>query len=144
MSFKAKIEKKYQIKSHVPSAPTKPVTVTCLFKEIEDKAHSTHAPDTFYIDFGKLPKCVQDLFRKAKPIVDKSHYTVYAPIAYLRVNVITKDGAKLAMESHLGQLDESDEDSWEDTADEMKATFDWDKQDIYFEVDEYPEEGKDE
>jgi len=145
MSFIKNIYSKYKIVSHVHSSG-KPVPVDCMFSDIHDPAHKTHAPDTFYVDFGKLPQGVKKLFEKAEPEIDSSGYTVHEPTAFLRVSVLTKDKAELSMEIHLGKLSKEDEDDgdededFENQASEMKATFDWRLGDVYFEVGEYPED----
>jgi len=130
----------------------KPVKVDCTLAEIETKdAFKTYAPDTYYIDYEKLPECIKKLFEKAKPIVENSRYTVFKPIAYLLASVVTKDGAEVHLEVHLGEIEEEEgyEEGDEDydidayqqnIADEMKATFDWRMQDVYFEIVEYPKE----
>jgi hypothetical protein len=206
----------------IPSASTPAVKVDCTYDEIVKDAHTTHAPNTYYLDFQKLPECVKDEFEKVSPEIDHGRYTVYKYTAFLRLNVITKDGAELSMEITLGDIElnpqyqyvidldergifkchvdsedgdtvweassEDDEDGEfapvrdgfmkhtkdvdglekylkelkiinedasltmddisdrdderENVADEMDATFDWRMQDVYFEVDEYPEEGE--
>ena len=149
-----------KVKAHIP-AKGKPIKLPCKYNEIANKfSHQTHAPDCYYIDFGKLPECIQTQFEKTKPVVDVSRYTVYEPIAFLRFVVETTDDAEINMEVHLGKIEreereeEGDEESAEDlleaeedeeesqkyTADEMKATFDWRVQDVYFEVVRGPEE----
>ena len=128
----------------------KPVKVNCTLAEIETKdAHKTYAPDTYYIDYEKLPEDIKKLFEKAEPIVENSKYTVFTPTAFLLASVVTKDGAEVHLEVHLGKIkdeyQEDDEDYENDEyqqniADEMKATFDWRMQDVYFEIVKYPKE----
>lgn len=130
----------------------KPVKVNCTLAEIETKdAHRTYTPDTYYIDYSKLPEDIKKLFEKAEPIVENSRYTVFKPIAYLLASVVTKDDAEVHLEVHLGEIseeegyEEEDEDYdidayQQNIADEMKATFDWRMQDVYFEIVKYPKE----
>lgn len=134
----------------------KPVKVNCTLAEIETKdAHRTYTPDTYYIDYSKLPEDIKKLFEKAEPIVENSRYTVFKPIAYLLASVVTKDDAEVHLEVHLGEIEEEEKEEEEDEdydidaheqniADEMKATFDWRMQDVYFEIAKYPKEEEEE
>lgn len=154
---KGNFVKKSQVRKVLAMVPgsTDKVTLDCSFEDIVKDAHKTYAPDTYYVDFQKLPKPIQDAFEKTEPFVEESRYTVYRPVAFMRINVTTSDGANLDMEINLGDVadpdaPEEDEDTdsdidayQQDIANEMKATFDWDKQDVYFEVNEYPEDEKD-
>jgi hypothetical protein len=127
-----------------------------MFSEIIDPAHKTYAPATYYVDYEKLPKCIKELFEKVEPQVENSRYTVGEDIAYMRIAIRTKDDAEVDMEIHLGNinLEESEEGEEEEErdrdeemamqADEMKATFDWRLQDVYFEVVQEPEEAEEE
>jgi hypothetical protein len=151
-----------EVEAGVGSPASKIVDVDCMLSEIVDPAHKTYAPDTYYVDFGKLPKCIKDLFEKVEPQVENSRYTAGEDIAYMRIAVRTKDDAEIDMEIHLGDISlvgDDDEDSLLDEdeaeerdldeemamqADEMKATFDWRLQDVYFEVIQEPEESEEE
>lgn len=143
ISLARKNKKNRKTIAHIPRGNIS-AKVDCTYDEINNQfAHSTYAPDTYYVDFQKLPECVQKEFEKVAPEIDDSRYTVNTPTAFLRFVAKTKDGAELAMEIHLGEIseeDREDEEGADNIADEMKATFDWDMQDVYFEVLEYPKE----
>jgi len=127
------------------------IDVQCYYDDILKDAHKTYAPDTYYVDYSKLPACIKEEFEKVEPTIDDSSYTVHVPTAFLRVVVKTLDGAELNMESNLGEInleENEDEDRDEDEemaniAGEMKATFDWRLQDVYFEVTEGPQQDMD-
>ena len=149
-----------EVEAGVGSPASKIVDCDCMFSEIIDPAHQTQSPDTYYVDYGKLPECITELFEKVEPQVENSRYTVGKDTAFMRIAVRTKDDAEVDMEIHLGDISLDDgEDSLQDEdeteerdldeemamqADEMKATFDWRVQDVYFEVIQGPEEAEEE
>jgi hypothetical protein len=122
--------------------------VDCMFDEIMTKfTHKTYSPNTYYMDFDKLPECVQKAFDDVEPEIEDSSYTVNTPTAFIRLTIVTKDNAEVAFEVSLGEVTQEDDDNGDDIdeiqmneAKEMAATFDWRAQTVHFEVLEFPED----
>jgi hypothetical protein len=67
---------------------------------------STYKPDTYYCNYSELPPRVQERLQDARRLsVERSHYTVYEHMAFLRLRRVRIDGGVYDLELTLGSCD---------------------------------------
>lgn len=74
------------------------------FRRNPTKLHSTFKSDTYYTSFSDLPKKAQEILLNTPVEVEKSRYTVYESMAFIR-NKIEVDGRYFDAEISLGSVD---------------------------------------
>jgi len=77
-----------------------------VVSSFDDALNSTQQPNHYYTTFDALPPATQKKLQQAKPVVDKSSYTVYEPTAFLRIKNEEIEGEKYDFEIHLGKIGE--------------------------------------
>lgn len=71
------------------------------------KLHSTFKSDTYYTSFNNLPKKAQEILINTPVEVERSRYTMYEPVAFVR-NKIEIDGRYFDAEINLDRVDIKD------------------------------------
>lgn len=68
------------------------------------RLHNTFQPDIYYTSFRNLPRDVQEVLLNTEPELEKSGYTVYEYMGFIR-NIVRFDGRVFKAEITLGSVD---------------------------------------